>query len=97
MSEFSQFLPEASAYTSSFPLGGPPPTKKQAVSAGVGKSVKGSRKVCGLRERGHTQFVMQSRLLTVQLIVVIIVFDVIVVIVTIVVISSGLTEWYVHQ
>ncbi len=45
LAEFSQFLPEASAYTS-FSLGGPPPSKKTSVGTGVTKTTKGTRKVC---------------------------------------------------
>ena len=46
LSEFSQFLPEATAYSSSLIMGGPPvSTKKQALGSGAGKSNRGTRKV----------------------------------------------------
>ena len=44
LSEFSQFLPEATAYTASLNLGAPI-SKKPVQSSGLGKSSKGTRKV----------------------------------------------------
>jgi len=57
LAEFSQFLPEASAYTS-FSLGGPPPSKKQAVGTGVTKTAKGTRKVRKRTSRGLVLIVL---------------------------------------
>lgn len=44
LSEFSQFLPEATAYTASLNLGAPI-SKKPVQTSGLGKSSKGTRKV----------------------------------------------------